>query len=358
MHNTLSVEYKSPSDAWADLSAGTAKGYARDIAHAMNITEAQLVAAGVSDNVIRLEADWGQLVQELGSLGVVKIITRNEHAVHEKVGLFDKISAKGPMGIVLNREIDLRLFLTKWALGFAVTTDNNKGRRKSLQFFDHEGTAIHKIFLTESSDENAYETLISQYKATEQSSILQLKNYDPTNTPAADGTIDIEALKNEWGALKDVHQFHSLLRKHNCDRHQSFRLIGKEFAEKLTPEALKNVLEQSVANKISIMVFVGNKGCIQIHTGHIEKVKEMGPWINILDPGFNLHLRQDHIAEIWLVRKPTKDGIITTLEVFNEKQESFALLCGEREMGQPENIAWQNMLESLVRHDTVSAAAE
>ncbi|KKJ75732.1 hemin transporter [Kiloniella litopenaei] len=358
MNTTLSVEYKSPSNAWTDLSAGTAKGYARDIARAMNITEAQLVAAGVGDNVIRLEADWGQLVQELGSLGNVKIITRNEHAVHEKVGLFDKISAKGPMGIVLNREIDLRLFLTKWAFGFAVTTKTNNGTRKSFQFFDHEGTAIHKIFLTEDSHEDAYQTLIDRYKATEQSSELLMESYDPASAPVADNTIDLEALKSEWAALKDVHQFHGLLRKHNCDRHQSFRLIGKEFAEKLTPTALKNVLEQSVTDNISIMVFVGNKGCIQIHTGHIEKVKEMGPWINILDPGFNLHLRQDHIAEIWLVRKPTKDGVITTLEIFNDKQENFALLCGEREMGQPENTAWQNMVENLERHAAASEAAE
>ncbi|WP_120495398.1 hemin-degrading factor [Kiloniella sp. EL199] len=358
MHTAPSIEYKTPLEAWTDLSAGTAKGYARDIARAMNITEGQLVAAGVGDNVIRLEAEWGQLIQELGSLGDVKIITRNEHAVHEKVGLFDKISAKGPMGIVLNREIDLRLFLTKWAFGFAVTTETSSGKRKSLQFFDHEGTAIHKIFLTANSHEDAYQTLVDRYKAVEQSSELQLESYDPANAPATDNTIDLESLKNGWAALKDVHQFHGLLRKHNCDRHQSFRLIGKEFAEKLTPTALKSVLEQSVTDNISIMVFVGNKGCIQIHTGHIEKVKEMGPWINILDSGFNLHLRQDHIAEIWLVRKPTKDGVITTLEVFNDKQESFALLCGEREMGQPENIHWQNMLENLERHATVSAAAE
>ncbi|WP_218044310.1 hemin-degrading factor [Kiloniella majae] len=358
MHTTPSVKYKTPLEAWKDLSAGTAKGYARDIARAMNITEGQLVAAGVGDNVIRLEASWGELIQKLGSLGEVKIITRNEHAVHEKVGLFDKISAKGPMGIVLNREIDLRLFLTKWAFGFAVTTSTSKGKRKSLQFFDHEGTAIHKIYLTESSHDDAYEALIDRYTAAKQSSKLQLENYDLPSIPAADDSIDLKALKSEWASLKDVHQFHGLLRKHNCDRHQSFRLIGKEFAEKLTPVALKDVLEQSVANNISIMVFVGNKGCIQIHTGDIEKVKEMGPWINILDPGFNLHLRQDHIAEIWLVRKPTKDGIITTLEIFNDKQESFALLCGEREMGQPENTAWQNIIESLERHTTVSAAAE
>ena len=106
------------------------------------------------------------------------------------------------------------------------------------------------------------------------------------------------------------------------------------------------------------MVFVGNKGCIQIHTGIIESIKDMGPWINILDPKFNLHLREDHIAESWLVRKPTKDGVITTLELFDKENTSFALLCGEREMGNPENPVWAHLLENLNRHQSASEAAE
>ena len=358
MQDQSSPQYNNLTEAWRALSAGSEKSYTRDLAEKLQTTEGQLVASGVGDNVVRLEGVWGELVQELGSLGEVKILTRNDHAVHEKVGLFDKISAKGPMGIVLNREIDLRLFLMRWAYGFAVTTDNQKGLRKSFQFFDHEGVAIHKIFLTENSAVDAYHALVEKYVAKEQNSELSLTPYDAPIETAADNTVDIKSLQDSWSALKDVHQFHGLLKKHGCGRHQSFRLVGKTYAEQLTSIALKEVLEKAAADKISIMVFVGNRGCIQIHTGTIERVKEMGPWINILDPGFNLHLRQDHISEIWLVRKPTKDGVITTLEVFDQENEDFALLCGEREIGQPENPKWQKMVEDLIRFNNRSEAAE
>jgi hypothetical protein len=37
------------------------------------------------------------------------------------------------------------------------------------------------------------------------------------------------------------------------------------------------------------MCFVGNRGCIQIHTGPVKNIKIMGPWLNVMDPGFNLH---------------------------------------------------------------------
>ncbi len=42
-------------------------------------------------------------------------LTRNEAAVHEKVGTFGNVTVSGKMGLVLNDAIDLRLFLGHWA---------------------------------------------------------------------------------------------------------------------------------------------------------------------------------------------------------------------------------------------------
>ena len=65
------------------------------------------------------------------------------------------------------------------------------------------------------------------------------------------------------------------------------------------------------------MVFVGNAGCIEIHTGPISNIVEMGPWINVLDPGFDLHLRKDHIAEVYTVTKSTRRGDAISVEAFD-----------------------------------------
>ena len=97
------------------------------------------------------------------------------------------------------------------------------------------------------------------------------------------------------------------------------------------------------------MIFVGNPGCIQIHTGPVKSVKLVEHWLNVLDPGFNLHLREDRIASAWVVKKPTVDGTVTSLELFDAAGETIAMLFGKRKPGLPEMPEWQATVERLFR---------
>ena len=97
------------------------------------------------------------------------------------------------------------------------------------------------------------------------------------------------------------------------------------------------------------MIFVGSPGVIQIHSGPVETLKEVGPWFNVLDPGFNLHLLTGAIASAWVVRKPTADGIVTSLEIFDDQNSQIALMFGVRKEGQPEREDWRALTESLER---------
>ena len=94
------------------------------------------------------------------------------------------------------------------------------------------------------------------------------------------------------------------------------RGVGEDFAWQIDVSSVAAMLRLSANEKLPIMCFVGNPGCIQIHSGPVETIKEMGPWLNVLDPGFNLHLRQDHVKEVWAVRKPTDKGHVTSLEAY------------------------------------------
>jgi putative hemin transport protein len=73
-----------------------------------------------------------------------------------------------------------------------------------------------------------------------------------------------------------------------------------------------------------------------------------GPWVNVMDPDFNLHLRGDAIASAWIVKKPTTDGHVTSLELFDSDGETIALLFGKRKPGQPESEAWRTLASELV----------
>ena len=104
-----------------------------------------------------------------------------------------------------------------------------------------------------------------------------------------------------------------------------------------------------------IMCFVGNHGAIQIHTGPVKNIQPMGPWINVLDSTFHMHLRMDHIAECWVVRKPTTDGHVTSLEAYDASGEMIIQFFGKRKEGMVERPDWREILANLPRPDSAAA---
>jgi putative hemin transport protein len=95
------------------------------------------------------------------------------------------------------------------------------------------------------------------------------------------------------------------------------------------------------------MIFVGNRGCIQIHTGPIHELHATGPWQNVLDPGFNLHLRTDKVAEVWAVEKPTQRGPAVSLEAFDEMGGLIFQVFGVRKEGRDSRPDWWRIVEGL-----------
>ncbi|VTR57595.1 Hemin transport protein hemS [Serratia fonticola] len=127
--------------------------YARDLAELLGISEAELTHARVGHDARRLQADARTLLTELEQVGVTKSITRNSYAVHEQVGRYQNQHLNGHAGLILNpRELDLRLFLNQWASVFALSETNKRGVRHSIQFFDHQGDALHKVYTTDETD--------------------------------------------------------------------------------------------------------------------------------------------------------------------------------------------------------------
>ncbi|RYD50961.1 MAG: hemin-degrading factor [Sphingobacteriales bacterium] len=312
----------------------------RDAAQQLGVSEAELVATGAL--VHRLRPDFPELLQDLQSLGSVMALTRNDHAVHERHGVYTNVSFEGPVGLVLNPDIDLRLFMMHWKYVFAVT----EGDRQSLQFFDNSGEAIHKIYVTEHTDNAAYNALVEKYAATD---LPEISTEAPKAKPAEmpDAVVNKEAFQSDWLALQDTHDFFPMLGKHRVSRMQALRLAPDGYARRIGNDASRQLLAAASGTEVPIMVFVGNRGCIQIHTGPVQKVMEAGPWYNVLDPHFNLHLRESAIAQTWMVRKPSVDGIVTSVEVFDEAGEMIVQFFGQRKPGQPEREDWRELVGRL-----------
>jgi len=123
--------------------------------------------------------------------------------------------------------------------------------------------------------------------------------------------------------------------------------VGDDLAYRVDNRSLSQLLETARDQKNEIMIFVGNPGCVQIFTGEIEKVRPHGEWINIFNSRFTLHLVESAIAESWVTRKPTKDGFVTSLELFATDGTQIAQLYGQRTEGQPEQPQWREQIAAL-----------
>ena len=329
----------------------------RDLAAQLGISEAELVSAQCGLGAVRIEPRVNDLLTGLEAVGEVMALTRNESAVHEKIGVYDKVVTGNHHAMVLGESIDLRIFPKMWAHGFAVEKRDVGEIRRSLQFFDAAGEAVHKVHLRPASNLYAYQKLVANLESSNQEPTVAIAASAPENEgEAKDPVATIDDLRDRWSRMTDVHQFFGMLKTLKLSRREAVRMVGKDYAWLLDNGAVSAMFHHAAEAGMPIMCFVGNRGCIQIHSGPIRSVKPMGPWINVLDETFHLHLRTDHIHEVWAVRKPTRDGHVTSLEAYDAKGGMIIQFFGRRHEGEGEREDWRFLAENLPRIPSTTAA--
>lgn len=337
--------------AWAKLREENPHLRIRDAAEKLGVSEAELLATQTGETVVRLKPEFPEILQDLHQLGRVMALTRNNEIVHERKGEYknvEVINGHGKMGLAVNDDIDLRIFFANWHFAFAVESESPRGTMRSFQFFDIDGTAVHKVFLLEDEKLENYRSIVEKYKNEEQTQTIDIQPKKAKKTDLPDAEIDVEGFRAAWTELKDTHDFFPLLGKFKVGREQALRLADREMAREVDAKSFRFVLEEAAKRKLPIMVFVGNDGIIQIHTGEVEKVLDARGWFNVMDERFNLHIDQDKIDRAYVVKKPTVDGIVTSLELFNGAGENVALFFGKRKPGIPEKQEWRDLIGDLL----------
>ncbi|MEQ3710407.1 MAG: ChuX/HutX family heme-like substrate-binding protein [Tateyamaria sp.] len=318
----------------------------RDFAEAIGISEAALVTAYWGHGVTRMDAHPDKVMAAAQELGEVMALTRNASCVHEKIGVYENYHPGQHAAMVLTEDIDLRIFPRHWQHAFLVERDSDLGPRRSVQVFDAAGDAVHKIFLRDGSDHAAFARLVKEYANEEQSADATFSVRQPPEAPKI--ALDkVDILRKEWKRLTDTHQFLRLVSKLKMNRLGAYRIAGEPFARKLEPAAVDKLLTQLQHTGTEVMVFVGNPGCIQIHMGSLINLKPMGPWQNVMDPKFNMHLRMDEVAEVWAVDKPTQRGTATSVEAFDAYGALIFQVFGVPKEGRDSRPAFRAIVADL-----------
>jgi putative hemin transport protein len=330
------------------LAAAPRPPRARDAAAALGVSEGALTEARrLSGEAVPLACPDGLrgLFARLGELGEAMALTRNDACVHEKTGTYAAPEFFGAMGQTLG-EIDLRLFPDRWRAAYALTERGGDRARRSIQIFDAHGDAAHKIYETAGTDLAAFDALTAALAAPDAPPVA-FEPAPPPEVERPDDEIDAEGFRAAWRALAHSHDFFPLLRRFGVGRAQAMRLGAPEFARPVAPSAVRAVLTAAAAAALPVMIFVGNRGCVQIHSGTVRRIEVMGPWLNVLDPRFNLHLREDRIASVWVVRKPSDRGDVHALESFDPTGFCFCQIFGARPAGAVEREDWRALLAAL-----------
>jgi putative hemin transport protein len=344
--------------AWEDLKKNKPALRIRDAAEELNVSEAELLATTVGDYTTLLEGNWEEFLQRLPELGRVMSLTRNASCVLEHKGPFQKIDVMGSpvhrMATVIG-PIESRVFFAGWKFGFAVKQTTPHGVQQSLQIFDQSGTAITKVFLQPAgagnkaaSNQEAYDKIVVDFTAPVQKTEIEVTKV--TSAPTKNiKDVNKDGLLADWAAMKDTHDFFGMLRKHQVNRFDAVVLAEGKFSYRIEKLALRQMLEKAAADHLPIMVFAGNNGNLQIHQGKVHTIRVMENWLNVLDPDFNMHLREDHIDSAWVVEKPTTDGVVTGIEVFDSNKEMIVQFFGLRKPGIPELGKWRELVAGLPR---------
>lgn len=333
------------------------RAHARDIARELGVSEAELLAFDAG--VVRLRD--GQetprtIIAREHQLGEVTALTRNEEVVLEVTGQASEPSmprakegeTPRPFSGFLTGPIDLRPSLGRWQYAFAVSQPGKEGKvRRSFQFFDASGIAVHKIYVNDESGVAVFDQLVAELRAPEPLPALKPAPVEPRPGVKPDAEIDRTGLLAAWDGLTNVHQFSGVLKKFGVAREQALRLAGPARAYRVDVGAIRTLLETAAKEGTPILAFVGNAGMTQIYTGAIHQTKAVDGWYNVLDPKLNIHIRDQQIAAIWVVKKPTADGVLASVEVYNGQGDIVIQFYPQRERHKPEPEAWPKLLAAL-----------
>lgn len=318
----------------------------REFVKLIGISEAELVAALATVGKAQpLNVDVPLLLKNAHKLGEIMALTRNEYAVSEKKGHFQNVFPGVDVSMTLG-QIDLRILQNNWKFSFTRNIVIHEHELKSIQFFDAYGEAVFKLYTEKTTNLDEWDKLVALLAQNAPNGPIDvLPPSAPDNETSHNA--DIEEFRNRWRQMTDVHQLHDILKELKIGRLDAVKFVGNEFANEVRKDSVEQILNRAVEKQVPIMCFVGNNSCIQIFTGKIQNLKMVDGWFNILDEKFHLHLLTSGIDRIWHVRKPTSDGYVSSLEVFDNRGEMIIQFFGKRNAGEQELEEWRALLTEL-----------
>ena len=334
--------------AYEVLKAQMPHLYLRDAAQKLGVSEMALLSLDLGKTVFPLRPDWQALLQTLSKQGQLMGLSRNTWAVIENTGPYPRPAFEGSVAVFHDTApaLDLRCYLQSWAYAFAVYTQKGPRSLYSIQIFTPWGESIHKVYFTGLDAEAQWTAVKETFLSTEEALDLNTIRPEPQKTPHTPPQ-DRDTFLQEWHALADTHDFFALLRRHRLTRFSAVQAAEGHFTWSLSTAQWEYFLHWVQTTQTPIMFFVGNAGIHQIYTGPVTSVTFERGWHNLHGPNLTLHFNPEGLGYLYLVKKPTREGDIYSLEVFSPEGDEVLWVFGARKPGQTVPAAWLDFIETL-----------
>ena len=305
----------------------------REIAHFLEITEAELIDAhvGVSKldviksspqmaRAVRLKKPWVSWMPMIQKLGDVMSLTRNSSAVHEVMGSYKNAYSENGAHKIVSNHLQLQLKYQFWEFAYLFEESKSNTAQRSIQFFDESGQAVYKIFLLPHSHHWYFDEIAKRYGDAHQ---------DP-------GILIHE--KGDEEALPQPSQFTRL---------DELKGLTGESATVIDPQALRIILGSAAHLNLPLMIVVANQAVQQTYQGPILEMIEMKSWLHLINPEFNLHLDLSNTPHIWLVHHSHQKNMKSSIELLNEEGCVVTMISHAEHSELNQIKSWQELIEKF-----------
>ena len=269
---------------WDSFRAENKRVRIRDAARELKTTEAELLSTEIDDSTYYLSIDnFQKFIEQVLSVDKLMFLIRSDIAVHEVT--VDSCNMQLKNNYILDSDnsiiLDFDSNLFKHAF-YQIKNHANKDLR-SFQIFDSNGNASLKIYL-KGKDEFKFDDIGLKYKT----------NYNYEVPPS-------------------THLNHKVT-NYNVDKKVNFYFTDyierdSRNQKKIKKESLRMILNSASDNKIPIQIHGIGPGSVQYYKGRIKNIVDYGPWINVIDRTFNLHLLENKLGVSCLTEYSSKSSM-------------------------------------------------
>jgi putative hemin transport protein len=302
------------------------------------------MSTAAAAETLYLQPAWEEIVKSLEKAGVFTVRTTSGGIAIEQTGAIEEVflRGEGAFASVVQDDMDLRFLLKRLSRGQVHPAHT------TIDLYNEAGALATSIHGADAEAKAAIESIARRFGT--HRAEAQVGNGGGQRPGLSDKDVDAEAVRADWKAMTNVHHFEALLAKHRVGRLQAFRLMNGDFTAELAPSALPDLLEKLDRSGEQVMVFVANRGFVQIFSGPARSPKRVGHGWEIIHGRSKVFIPDSALQHLWLVNKPTAAGIISSLEILSESEDqALASIFGKHPHGDPQPASWLDLLNTLPR---------